>query len=415
MEKSVTPKSNKVSNHIPDDASLSILSKLSIKSLKRFQCVCKQWSMLFQNPYFMNIYRNHIIHTNHSDYHDDEVSLILHHAIEVNSSDTPGHGCRSNLYFVSGDRFENMLKFDFSLPFQVLGPVITIIGSTSINGTLCLSTFFNDEKHVVLWNPATDEFNVIPPSPVESSPYRSVVASVHGFGYDQLNDDYKVIRYVEFNSLTCDELYFRGMSWKDPLFRNVSLEPLWEIYSLKSSTWKKLDVDIPMVFCPETSNVLIRFYLDGMCHWCDKIEIDNDGSYFVSFDVSNEVSFTTPLPLDIDDTFDLRSAKRRLVILNESIGLITYSQEMNTLHISVLGEIGVKESWTKLFIIGSLSFVDYPVEAGRNGDLFLVKKDGELACFNLVTQMVMELGVVGSMIQMVIYKRSLLSIRGINK
>ncbi|XP_058728148.1 F-box/kelch-repeat protein At3g06240-like [Vicia villosa] len=417
MEKSVTPRSKRVSNHIPDDVSLSILSKLSLKSLQRFECACKQWSILFENPYFMNTYRNHIIHTNHShyDYYDDDESLILQHAILIDPVVTPGPTHWSTLYFVSGETFENTFKLNFSLPFQVLGPDINIVGSTSINGTLCLSNLLDDERNVVLWNPITDEFNVIPPSHVESSPYRTFIAIVHGFGYDHLNDDYKVIRYVEFNSLSFCEIYCRDLSEDDPSL-DVYEEPVWEIYSLKNHSWKKLDVDMSMVLRPKTGKDLIRFYLDGMCHWWDKIEKDNDGSYFVSFDVSNEVCVTTHMPLEIGDTFDLRSVKRHLVMLNKSIGLISYSEETNTLHVSVLGEIGVKESWTKLFIIGSLPYVDYPVEAGRNGDIFFVKKDGELACFNLDTRTVKELGVEGIMSQMVIYKKkSLLSIRGINK
>lgn len=407
MEKPVTLKSNKVSNHIPDDASLSILSKVPIKSLKRFECVCKQWSILFQNPFFINIYRHHIIHTNHSDSDyddDDDVSLILQHIILVNRA-SPAFTFVSNFYFVSGETFENRVKFNSPLPLQVLGTAINIVGSISINGTLCLTNLLNDERNIVLWNPYTDEFNVIPPSPVESSFYRTFDSFIHGFGYDHLNHDYKVIRYVEFNSLTGDQFFSRGISWDDPLYKNVPLEPLWEIYSLKNNSWKKIDVDMSMVMRPETAKGIIRFYLDGMCHWWDEIDKDNDGSYFVSFDVRNEVCFTTPMPLDIDDAFDLRLVKRHLVMLNESIGLISYSQETNTLHISVLGEIGVKESWIKLFIIGSLPYIDYPVEAGRNGDIFLVKKDGELVCFNLDTQIIKELGVEGLESGIIIYKK----------
>jgi hypothetical protein len=95
--------------------------------------------------------------------------------------------------------------------------------------------------------------------------------------------------------------------------------------------------------------------------------------------------------------------------------LISYSGEIGTLHVSILGEIGVKKSWTKLFIVGPLPHVHCPIEAGKNGDIFLKKKDGGLPCFNLVTQTIKELGVEGLMSRIVIYKESLLSIRGINK
>jgi molecular chaperone HtpG len=131
----------------------------------------------------------------------------------------------------------------------------------------------------------------------------------------------------------------------------------------------------------------------------------------VSFDVSNEVFFTTPMP---DDSFDLGLVESHLVMLNGYIALISYYGETATFYISILGEIGVKESWTKLFIVGPLPHVDSPIGAGKNGDIFFIKNDGELACFNLVTQTIKELGVEGHMSQIVVYKQSLLSFRGID-
>jgi molecular chaperone HtpG len=59
---------NEVSNnnnvHIPDDIALHILSKLPFKSLKRFGRVHKSWSILFENPYFMNMLRNNFLYNN---------------------------------------------------------------------------------------------------------------------------------------------------------------------------------------------------------------------------------------------------------------------------------------------------------------------------------------------------------------
>ncbi|AES64386.2 putative F-box domain-containing protein [Medicago truncatula] len=416
MEKSATPATGKVSNHIPDDVAISILSNLPLKSLKRFESTCKSWSMLFQNPYFMKIYRNRIIQGNHSDHAD--ASLILRHTIVLDNVVRPVVEplFQSTLYFISGEKFENRVKLNLSLPFQVLGQDIYILGSISINGFLCLSNLLDDERKAVLWNPTTKEFIVIPSSPVESLPYRKFEAFIHGFGYDHVMDDYKVIRYVEFDSLSFYDIMSRGLSEQEASWKDVPMEPLWEIYSLRSNSWKKLDVDMSMVMSPETREETVRFYMDGMCHWWDKIEKDSDDgeTYFVSFDVTNEVCFTTPMPSDIDDTFDIRLVKRQLVMLNRSIGLISYSGETNTLHVSILGEIGVKESWTKLFIVGSLPHVKYPIEAGKNGDIFFIKKDGELACFNLDTQTIKELGVEGDMSQIVIYKESFHSIRSIH-
>jgi len=53
----------KVSNpsHIHDDIAFSILSKLPLKSLTRFTCAKKSWSLLFLNPHFMNLFRTNFI------------------------------------------------------------------------------------------------------------------------------------------------------------------------------------------------------------------------------------------------------------------------------------------------------------------------------------------------------------------
>jgi hypothetical protein len=76
----------------------------------------------------------------------------------------------------------------------------------------------------------------------------------------------------------------------------------------------------------------------------------------------------------------------------------------------------VKESWTKLFILGPFPGVDHPIGVGNNGDLFFRRDDDELVWLNLRTQKMEELGIKGDMdfCQVVIYKESHLPIGGIN-
>jgi hypothetical protein len=55
-------RNEKVSNtNISDDIAFSILSKLPFKSFKRFEYVCKSWSLLFENHLFMNMFRNNLL------------------------------------------------------------------------------------------------------------------------------------------------------------------------------------------------------------------------------------------------------------------------------------------------------------------------------------------------------------------
>lgn len=218
---------------------------------------------------------------------------------------------------------------------------------------------------------------------------------LHGFGYDQVRDDYKVIRHVMFFPMTDADW---EETWKDGYHSS-----LWEIYSLKSNSWRKVAVDMPTQY---NSGVGVQVYMDGVCHWWS----ESDEVYLVSFELINEVFVKTPIPSNMDDNdIDSRILFRHLNVLNGSIVWISNYAVTGTFHISILGEVGVKESWTKLFIVGPLPDIEYPIGIGKKGDIFFRKKDNELVWFNLSTQRIEELGVKGGLCcRIMIYKESLL-------
>ncbi|XP_004507059.1 putative F-box protein At3g16210 [Cicer arietinum] len=163
--------------HIHNDLALSILLKLPLKSLKRFNCVCKSWSQLFENPNFMSMYWSNFITSNHSSYQDVLFLLIP----KTNENKHPG------LYSLSGERYENKVKLDWPPPFQEDDRGMGMMG-TVINGIVCL--YQCRMPNVVLWNPTTEEFKVIPPSPTETPViYEDECFEYHGFGYDLVRDD----------------------------------------------------------------------------------------------------------------------------------------------------------------------------------------------------------------------------------
>jgi len=89
-------------------------------------------------------------------------------------------------------------------------------------------------------------------------------------------------------------------------------------------------------------------------------------------------------------------------------------RKISTFHISILGELGVMESWTKLFIVGPLHCLEYPIGAGNKGDILIRKKDNELAWFDLSTGMINEIGVTAEIdCKIVFHKESYLPIGGI--
>jgi hypothetical protein len=181
------------------------------------------------------------------------------------------------------------------------------------------------------------------------------------------------------------------------------LETFWIIYSLNSNSWRKLDLNLPNHYC-FTPNRLVGVYTNGVCHWwartCDSPNIEDAEECLLSFNFSNELMFTTPRPsyVDVKLRRSFKSALGRcLMLLNESVALISTDLEMDTVHISILGELGVRESWTKLLIVEHLPLIGRPIGVGNQSNiLFFQKTDGKLACVDLSTKMIEEdLGVKG--------------------
>ncbi|PNY16317.1 F-box protein [Trifolium pratense] len=367
-----------ISSYIPDEISYSILSKLPLKSLKRFECVQKSWSLLFENQHFMNI-RNNFLSYN------DPSSLILR--VFKNRDEL--------FYSFSGERFENKVKLDWSNSCENY-----IFGSRSINGTFCLHGSVHD-SHIVLWTPATQTRKLLPHSVAESffipdEADVSFLYHVQGFGYDRVINDYKVIRYV---AISVDS-YPEDQDQLEDLY----CDHLWEIYSLTSNSWRKLHVDNDMPYTVQCYGDT-QVYMDGMCHWLCENE-----QCLVSFYFSNEEFFITPIPSDVDDWFNL-------AVLNESIALISYHTKTTTLHISILGEFGMKESWTKLFTVGPLPCVESPIIVGTKGEIVFIRKDEELVWLDLNTQMIRELGYKQepyTRLWVIIYKDGILPIEGVS-
>jgi molecular chaperone HtpG len=328
--------------YIADDIAFSILSKLPDKSLKRFSCVRKSWSRLFENSNFINMFRKNLVSKSHSLYDDNDV----YHLLFQNEDN-----CR-------------------------------VLGS-AINGVCCIYDS-DDHTSVILGNPATEETKAIPHSSVEYQPHFTTHVVLQGFGYDYVRDDYKIIQhvsYITFNENPSDD---------------VTHELFWEIYSLKSNTWKKFNFDIPIrgiwnnIACSDV-------YLNGVCHWWGQ---ENEESYLVSYNLCNEVCISTPSPIKY--VFDVD-----LMVFKGYVAMISNCKKTISFQISVLFELGVKESWIRVLDVEPLSGIERPIGAAMNGNIFFRKKDGGIAYFDLNTGLIKEIGIKGlDSCQLVIYKKN---------
>jgi len=404
---------------IHEDIALSILSKLPIKSLKRFTCAKKSWPLLFQNPIFMNMFKTNFFISKHDHDNDSATHLVVIEHL--------GFPVQQSLCILSGERFENKVSLDWPPPFQKDDdwPPTTykILGSASVNGTLCLYRGCYDDFKIVLWNPGTKEFKLIPSS---IQPYENIQFDYPpcGFGYDCVTSDYKVIRKVcyppefeggdwiylpntgdPFWKTDVHELDMNDRFWEEKKLAVELYDPFWEIYSLKSNSWRKLDGidDIPISYPGRMSLV----NLNGLCHWLTQ------GPDMVSFDFRKETFITTTLPSNSDIMNECIPIN--LVELNNSLSLITSYDREPYFDVWVLGELGVKESWTKFFVVGPLDYdIISSISVGDKNWIFFRDENGELGWFDFSTQGIEKIGLKRKSFpaQMAVYKENFFPFRG---
>ncbi|KAK7322623.1 hypothetical protein VNO77_26012 [Canavalia gladiata] len=100
------------------------------------------------------------------------------------------------------------------------------------------------------------------------------------------------------------------------------------------------------------------FGYDHVCHWWGSKD-------HVSVDISNEMFHTTPIGWRTKYEY----VCRHLAVFNGSIVIILNFFMSNCFDISILGDVGVKESWTKLFTVGPLPCVEKPIGVGKKGNM----------------------------------------------
>jgi len=342
---------------VTDDIAFSVLSKLPLKSMKRFSSACKSWSQEFEKPSFLQKFFNNLVSKSHDD--DDDVKPLFN--------------INDRLYLRSGDNFQNEKELDMNLPSPFDDRHFHILGS-AIQGILCLYIADN-QKNVILWNPdVSGQYRVLPTDYAEDLgyPYEDFVANfqVHGFGYDPVNHDFKVIQLVNYYGY-----YDEGDDDETNSF--------WQVYCLRTNNWTKLNIpsghQIPFLQCNPNG---LEVYLDGFCHWLGRVEAFGH-VYLVSFNLTNSRYSVLATPVDKD----VYESSLKLVVLNGSVAMITQHNDPMSFSISILGQIGVQESWTKLFNVASLPSFKDPISAGKKGVIFFKgdENNGRVACFDLTT------------------------------
>ncbi|XP_057808964.1 F-box/kelch-repeat protein At3g23880-like [Salvia miltiorrhiza] len=173
---------------LPPDMMIAILARLPVKSLCRFKCVCKPWCKLVSNPDFVKL------HTDLSPRARASASVVQSHLLTCS---------------VLGINPNRVSPIEADHPYEIF--------LDHCNGLVCMGRPAFTDK-VILWNPATNLWKVLPGFRTNFGATKMVSL---GFGCTAEGDDFKVVR------ISC----LKGKKMKVGV----------EVYSSKSASWRVLD------------------------------------------------------------------------------------------------------------------------------------------------------------------------------
>ncbi|XP_047313684.1 F-box protein CPR1-like [Impatiens glandulifera] len=354
---------------LPDDILPDILSRLPVKSLLRFRCVSKFWLALISCPDFVKL------HLSRSVQIKNNLRLFL---------------WEDNFYRVDFDPDEGVLQ-----PAVVNNhplnscPVMTLIMELchgnydcgimlygSCDGLLCMSDA-NSIDDFFICNPSTRKSKKLPYESVELPDINNIFYDcIYRFGYDNTNDDYKVVR----------------LAFRQKTFRGDIDEYEVKVYSLKSNSWHR-----PEKFsqCPKMGSFGDSI-AGGALHWISYVKTATPKKrLIVAFDLGTEKYRVIPQPKYAGPHFFL--------YLDNLGGCLSLScqYESSVVEVFLLKEYGGEnEHWSKLITISPTNpFVIFytvkPITYSKCGKKVLLNINSSLIWYNLEQQSFEEVRVRG--------------------
>ncbi|KAL8544496.1 hypothetical protein ACS0TY_004894 [Phlomoides rotata] len=336
MESSVAPKSKKIKLQngeeipfLPEDFIVEeILPRLPVKSLLRFRCVARSWCSLIESQRFMKI---------HLRYSIENASLALHRII-FNSIDGLKQCSLPSLF---NDPFTNSITCNVDLGINFQRPMESVYLVGSCNGLVCILL---DRRRFVLWNPTTRMLKNLPPF---DNKMRHGSITKYGFGFDELNDDYRVFGLL---SVFCvSGAYF----------------PIRKVYSLRANSWKVVEGKDASPFDEK------GFHVSGKLHWNIRYA---QKCGIASFDLNTMVCGVVELPF-----FTELSHKLGVGVLKGCLSVHYYHRKTHV-NIWLMKEYGVRDSWEKVVTVPYYhdpreNPLPTPFAIGPNGEVLLHNGD----------------------------------------
>ncbi|XP_059650936.1 F-box/kelch-repeat protein At3g06240-like [Cornus florida] len=345
-----------MSDFLPLDVVIDILTRLPVKTLIRCSCVCKSLYSLVTNPSFITKHLN-------ANNNNNNNNLLLIRRCSSDRDEDEYDADAEEHYSVL--RCENKILCDyaeFELPvYSFDNNYFRIVGSC--NGVVCLS---NDlvfyRNHIYLWNPSIQKTMALPRPRITFGKHGCHMHSI-GFGFDSVTDDYKVVRIVYLLKV----------------LDGYVTPPEVDIFSLSTGRWRNIS---HLGLKHLIRELAPQAFLNGAAHW-----LADNGSekshLIVSFHMGDEVFGEIKVP---DGAVNTRwTLGDRVDKFQESLSLIHMEDtgDKFVCCIWVMKEYGMPESWTRLFNI-NLSGVLGKRVAGftRNGQVLFGKKSGHLLVYD---------------------------------
>ncbi|KAL2533193.1 F-box protein CPR30 [Abeliophyllum distichum] len=335
--------------NVPDYLLKDILSRLRAKSLLRFRSVSRSWRTLIDSPSFIKIHMERSVKLKMEQSSVEVIhrcNLIKFHSLHLDLLSGDPKRDPEELAHPFGYRYDLDKSVSYTGKYE-----IHLVGSC--NGLLC---FVDSAHRIVLWNLAIHKYFELQCSGIELPKFVNRVRYVtYGFGYDSTTDDYKVIRLITaYNK------------------RSLSECLLVELYSLKSDSWTRFE-DLEGYAFGVNYGVL----LGGALHWL-RYQPDLECT-IVGFDLTKEEFNIVPCPY--------LSGKFTLMNLGNFQGCLSLLCQFDEAYSSimwVMKELGIKESWSMVFIVYIIDIDMRPIDhSKRKRSIFLDKNNNSLQLYNI--------------------------------
>ncbi|KAB2009624.1 hypothetical protein ES319_D10G180100v1 [Gossypium barbadense] len=304
---------------LPHPLILDILSRFPIRDLLHCRCICKRFISFISDPEFASLHLS--------------ISPLC-----ILTNTKPLQKCRKRLQlshvYAGGASFQ-VSKLNFTPKSNV--PTWDISDISACNGLLCLLGPKKGDPFYVFYvcNPILGEFITIQP-PCKGR-HRSPFS---GLGYSTVTNQCKLLQSY---------------------YPTVKLNyPMAEIYTIGSGTWRSIG-NAPTDYVSLPFNA----FLNGAHHWSKSFL---RGEFINSFDFDTEQFGIVPPPHHFQELDKYSSGCTKTGVLGGCLFICPY---------------GVKESWTKQFVIKHVYSGSYqPMLVLSNGEIFMLSNYPKITCYN---------------------------------